>query len=106
MMVRGASILSEKMVLNLRDARVTHKVLWTMPVPTLSLQGQVRALFRRGMRLLGKANRNMVVEAFREHKDIPRKNFARIEFLLNKGTRQLDVVESAVQVTDVRRRQR
>ena len=63
-----------------------------------SLQGQIRALFRRGMRAVEKADRHVVVDAFREHMGVPRKSFQRIEYLMRKGERQIDLIERAVGV--------
>ena len=67
-----------------------------------SLQSQIRALFRRGMRAVEKADRHVVVDAFREHMGVPRKSFQRSEYLMRKGERQIDLIERAVGVADVR----
>jgi hypothetical protein len=56
------------------------------------------------MRAVERVDRQMVVDAFREHLDVPRKSFQRIEYLLRKGERQLEVIERAVGVANVRRR--
>jgi len=52
---------------------------------------------------VGRADRQLVVDAFRAHMGVPRKSFQRIEYLLRKGERQLDVIGRAVGVRDVPR---
>lgn len=52
---------------------------------------------------MGRADRQLVVDAFRAHMGVPRKSFQRIEYLLRKGERQLDVIGRAVGVRDVPR---
>jgi hypothetical protein len=93
-----------------------------MNAPALTLQGQVKALFRRGLRVF-KANPSLrarvrevwlalrvlcltyipasrptllslsSLQEMDKHASIPRKSFARIEYLLRKGRRQLDLAE-------------
>jgi len=68
----------------------------------VTLQGRVRSLLRRALRALPTdSERALVRDAFREHMDVPRKSFDRIEYLLRKGERQLKVLEGGGRVAHV-----
>ena len=65
----------------------------------VTLQGRVRSLLRRALRAMPtESERALVRDAFREHMDVPRKSFDRIEYLLRKGERQLKVLEGGGRV--------